>query len=149
MVHKDSIHIRQAAKEDLSRVLELYKAALDELDQKWSHDRLVKKIADSFILAPCFLVESNGIICGMAGFTVVSASHNGEESLADYMFYVKPEQRNLRTLKALLYEVKAYAKQQNLPIRVEYLCNNDEALKRRLLSLNGFEVRGIIGVCYE
>lgn len=111
----------------------------------WKEDLLIKKITESFILAPCFVIEKDDIICGIAGLTLVILSHSGSAQLADYMFYVVPEHRSLKTLNSLVREVKGFADQNNFPLRLEFLCNDDEPLKRRLLKMNGFKIGGIIG----
>lgn len=134
---------------ELDEVLRLYKDGCDELGLEWKESFLVKKITESFLLAPCFLLCVNDRICGMAGFTVIKTSHNGDATLADYMFYVEPKHRNIKNLSGLVREAQSFAKSHNLPIRIEYVCNNDEALKRRLLEMNGFKVSGIIGVYHE
>lgn len=138
--------IREATSSELDEVLRLYKAGCDELGLEWKESFLVKKITESFLLAPCFLLVIDGKICGMAGFTVIKTSHNGDATLADYMFYVDPQYRNIQNLGGLVREAQSFAKSHNLSLRVEFLCNDDEALKRRLLKMHDFKVSAIVGV---
>lgn len=138
--------IRQATPKDIPCVVRLYKAGLGELGEKYKEDLVFQKVATCFYLAPCFLLEVNDNIQGIAGLTLLTTSHNGDAQLADYMFYIKPEHRSLKTLNSLVKEVKAFAKEKNLPLRLEFISNDDEDLKRRLLSMNGFKVGSIIGV---
>lgn len=138
--------IRQAETEDLGRVIELYRAGLTELGLKYSDSMTANKVVTSFYLAPCFLLVIDDIIRGIAGMTVVTTSHNGDASLADYMFYIEPEHRSLRTLNTLVNEVKAFADEKNLPLRLEFIVNDDEELRKRLLSMNGLKVQSVVGV---
>ena len=139
--------IRQATQHDLSEIVELYKAGLEELGlTDWKQELLEKKVAQSFILAPCFILVIDGIVKGMAGLTTVVTSHNGVATLADYMFYIDPECRNINSLGGLVEAIKEFAKANNLLVRLEFISKNDEKLKARLLRMNGFEVGGVIGV---
>lgn len=138
--------IKKAKSEDLDDVIKLYRAGLTELGEKYSDAYTLNKVLTSFYLAPCFLLVIDGKICGIAGLTSVVTSHNGVASLTDYMFYILPEHRSLKTLNSLVKEVKAFAKSQKLPLRLEFISNNDEKLKERLLSMNGFKIGGVIGV---
>ena len=139
--------IRQAETKDIKQIVALYKEGLEELGFNDSKEELlIKKVTESFVLAPCFVIENNGILDGIAGLTLVITSHNGVASLADYMFYIRPDVRNIKTLNALVLKVKEFASANNLPLKLEFLCNNDEPLKRRLLTMNSFEIGGIIGV---
>lgn len=138
--------IRKATAQDLDDVIKLYRAGLTELGEKYSDSLTMNKVLTCFYLAPCFLLVINDKICGIAGLTVVTSSHNGDASLSDYMFYILPEHRSLRTLNSLVKEVKAFAQEQNLPLRLEFVSSGDEKLKERLLTMNGFKIGGVIGV---
>lgn len=81
----------------------------------------------------------------MAGFTTVISSHDGKARLADYMFYVEPQHRSIKTLGRLVEAAKDFAKEQDLPLRVEFLSQNDEQLKKRVLKMHGFEVVAVVG----
>lgn len=138
--------IRKATTKDLDDVIKLYRMGLTELDESYSDSLTMNKVLTCFYLAPCFLLVINDKICGIAGLTVITTSHNGDASLSDYMFYILPEHRSLRTLNSLVKEVKAFAKEQNLPLRLEFVCKNDEKLKERLLIMNGFKINSVTGV---
>jgi hypothetical protein len=147
MVCEDRSSVRRAIlPDDAPEIFRLYTAGLDELGQAWDQRLVLNKIVNSYHLAPCFLLVIDDKICGMAGFTVVSSSHSGDASLADYMFYVEPEHRNMESLNALTGSVKAFASEHKLPVRLEFIVTDDEAAKRRLLSMHGFKVGALIGV---
>jgi len=112
-----------------------------------NEDLLLKKVVNSYHLAPCFLLIIDDIICGMAGFTAEASSHNGVVSMIDYMFYVKKEHRSLENLSALVKEAKDFANEKKMPIKVEFkVKNNDEELRKRLLVMHGFEVHSVSGI---
>jgi hypothetical protein len=139
--------LRQATTKDIDDILPLYKAGLEELGlTDWKESLLVKKIINSFALAPCFLLVIDDKICGMAGFTLCITSHNGVATLSDYMFYVLPEYRNIKNLGGLVEEAKQFATVKNFPIKLEFICNNDEKLRKRVLEMHGFKVFSVTGV---
>lgn len=138
--------VRIAAPDDFDEIARLYKAGLTELGQKYDDEKVLNKVVTSYYLAPCFLLEIDGKICGIAGFTTVTSSHSGDASLADYMFYVEPKHRNMDSLNALTGAVKDFASAHKLPVRLEFLSHDDEAVKKRLLKRHGFEIGAIIGV---
>lgn len=138
--------IRQATSSDIKDILRLYKAGLNELGYTdWKESLLVKKITESFVLAPCFLIENDGIISGMAGLTLVITSHNGVATLCDYMIYIDKDIRNIKILGGLMDEIKRFADSQNLPVKLEFICNNDEEVRKRLYKRNGFTPRSVTG----
>lgn len=136
--------VRVATSSDIPRILDLYKKGLEEIGLEYSESLLLKKIINSYHLAPCFVLEEDEIV-GMAGFTVVTTSHNGDARLADYMFYVLPEHRNIKSLGRLVSAAKDFAKEHDLPLRLEFISQNDEELKKRVLKMHGFEVVCIVG----
>ena len=137
--------IREATAKDIPVILDLYKKGLEELGCfDWQESLLLKKVVNSFHLAPCFLLELDDIV-GMAGFTTVTTSHNGVATLNDYMFYVLPEYRNIKNLGGLVEGVKSFADTHGMPLRLEFLTNNDEELRKRVLKLHGFKIYSVVG----
>lgn len=140
-MEKSQTLVKQAKPSEFGVVLDLYKKGLEEIGFEYVESLLVKKIVNSWHLAPCFLMGDYG----MAGFTTVISSHDGKARLADYMFYVEPEHRNIKTLGRLVEAAKDFAKDQNMPLRLEFLSHNDEQLKKRVLKIHGFDVVAIVG----
>lgn len=139
--------VRQALTSDIKDIVELYKAGLNELGYTdWKEELLIKKVTESFVLAPCFVIEKDDKIVGMAGLTLVTIAYNGVVQLADYMFYIDPDVRSIKTLNALVSKVKEFATQNNFPLRLEFVSQNDENIKERLLRINGFKIGGVIGI---
>ncbi len=139
--------IRKATASDIPVILDMYEKGLIELGATdISESMLLKKVVNSYHLAPCFLLVINGIVEGMAGLTAVTSSHNGVATLNDYMFYVNKEHRNIDNLGGLVKEIKKFAKDVNMPIKLEFLSNNDLELKKRVLEMHGFSVFSVTGV---
>lgn len=142
--------IRKATPKDIPEILELYRKGLEELGQKnIKESHILNKVVISYHLAPCFLLEIDDIIVGIAGLTVVTTSHNGVASLADYIFYVEPEYRSIKTLGVLVDSAKNFATENALPLRLEFISNNDEELRKRIFRLHGFKVSSVTGVYNE
>ena len=138
--------IRIAENKDIDDIFRLYKASLEELGENYQESLILNKIVTCFYLAPCFLVVIDDKIVGMAGFTSVTSSHTGDVSLADYMFYIEPEHRNIRTLDALMDAIKGFAVENKFSIRLDFILNNDLLAKQKLLERYGFKVLVLAGV---
>lgn len=139
--------IRQSTPADFPYILALYKKGLEDVGlTDWKESLLLKKIVNSFHLAPCFLLVNDDKIVGMAGFTTVISSHNGVASLSDYMFYVEPEFRNHKTLSKLVKAAKDFADKHAMPLKLEFISKNDTKLRERVMRLHGFKDIAVIGV---
>ena len=137
--------IREATAKDIPYILDLYRAGLEELgESNIIESMLLRKIVNSFHLAPCFLLEKCGTMVGMAGFTVVTSSQNGTASLADYMFYIKPEHRNIKAIKSLVVEAVKFSNENDLPLRLDFVTDASVASKARLAEMCGLTVKGVI-----
>ena len=133
--------IRQATPKDIPIILDFYTRGLIELgDKDIKESLLLSKVVNSYHLAPCFLLVINDTIVGMAGLTTVTTSHNGVATLADYMFYVLPEYRTLDNLSGLVQEIKAFAREKSMPVKLEFITDNDQKLRERVLKMHGFKV---------
>ena len=138
--------IRQATLGDIDRVAELYIEGLDELGSKnIDPAKVEQKVRISFNLAPCFCLVKDGIIIGIAGLTLITSSWSGDASLADYMFYVEPQHRNIKRLSALVNKSKEFADLHNLPLRLEFATNVSAEVRTRLFKMHGFKVASVMG----
>lgn len=138
--------IRIAAPEDLKDVVLLYKKGLESLGEPYNEESVRNKVYTSYYLAPCFLVIKDDTIVGIAGLTVIRTSHDSAASLADYMFYIEPEYRSIRTLDALMEKIKDFAVSKNLPIRLDFRVSGNIEARERLLNRYGFKVQSVVGV---
>lgn len=141
--------IRQATPKDIPVILDLYAKGLIELGETDIYENLLlKKVVNSLHLAPCFLMIKDGNIEGMAGMTVVTTSHSGVAMLCDYMFYVQPEHRNLKALSELVENIKQFAREKDMPVKLEFITDNDQKLRERVLEMHGFKVYSVSGIYY-
>lgn len=138
--------VRKASSEDLREVCRLYRAGLDELGYKYDDNLVEKKVSNAYYCAPCFLLELDGRIAGMAGLTAGVICYSGEVTLSDYMVYVEPEHRSLPHLSGLVNACKDFASEQKCSLRLDFVSENDEKLRIRLLKMHGFQVGSIVGV---
>lgn len=138
--------IRKATKDDLLTVARMYKEALEELGEKVIFDDLVmNKVINSYHLAPCFLLVIDDKIAGIAGLTAVTAAWSNAVSLADYIFFIEKEHRSLENLSALTLACKEFAKENNLPLRLEFVTGKQE-VRERLFKMHGFDKTIVVGV---
>lgn len=144
MVHENTQIIRPATKDDLLKVFEMVEAALIEVGAPYTKKHIVDKVTYSYYLAPCFLLEIDGNICGMAGLTVVICSWSGNATLADYMFYIEPQYRSLSNLGGLVEKSKEFALQNQTPLRLEFVTGSEE-VRKRLFRMHGFKVDCVVG----
>ena len=141
--------IRRANKDDFPEILRLYKEGLDELGRKYNENLLQDKIEKAYNLAPCFLLEVCGKICGMAGLTLGNDTETGRITLTEYLFYIEPEYRNFVRLCGLVEECKQFADTHDFPLRLEFQIIKKTAVHERLLRRCGFKAKAIVGVYNE
>ncbi|MAI17151.1 MAG: hypothetical protein CBC71_06325 [Rhodobacteraceae bacterium TMED111] len=137
--------VRQAKSTEIPRIIELYRESLDEIGVKHLDSLTSKTVTDNFFQAPCFLLEIDGIIRGIAGLTISFTPWSGEATLRDYMFYIQPEYRNDKSLGGLVNSCKEFAKKLGVNLQVSFIVKNDEKLRQRVLKKYGFEVKTVIG----
>jgi hypothetical protein len=144
MVHEGKFSVKYATPDDFERVYELLKAGVIELGENYTDEALKHKIEVSYHLAPCILLEKDGIVIGIAGLTLKTSSWSGDASLMDYMFYVVPDHRSLDNLGRLVEASKEFASQMKLPLRLEFVTGS-EAVRKRLFAMYGFEIKAVVG----
>ena len=138
--------IRIATPQDFPTILDMYEAGLRELGEtKLDREMMLRKIAESYNLAPCFLLENNGIIIGIAGLSIITSPWNGDASLSEYMFYVLPEHRNIKNLSALVNKSTEFASSHDLPLRLEFATETSEKIRERLFRMHNFKVCAVVG----
>lgn len=129
----------------MPRIIDLYRASLDEMGVKHLDSLTSKVVTDNFFLAPCFVLEINGTIRGIAGLTITFKPWSGNATLRDYIFYVEPEHRNDNNLGGLVSNCKDFADEIGVPLQVEFIIKDDEELRKRVLRKYGFKVVSVIG----
>ncbi len=137
--------VRKATSNDIGDILDLYKSGLRELGEDWVEHLLVRKIVNSFHLAPCFVLVVNDNIVGMAGLTTLIFAPTGQATLTDYMFYILPEHRGLKNLSALVDQCKAFSREKKMPLKIQFAAPVPEDVRKRLFKIGGFKVCAVIG----
>lgn len=95
--------------------------------------------------APCYLLKHEGQIVGFAGLRLTKAPFSKQPILQDYMFYILPEHRNIRNIKALCQAARDFADTTALPLRLEYAITKNQKSQEKLLKLMGFRISGLTG----
>jgi hypothetical protein len=138
--------IRAATHGDVGEILKMYRLGLEELGEtKFSESLMLDKVLSSYHVAPCFLLIKDDIIVGMAGLTIITLPWNGTASLADYMFYVQPEHRNIKDLSALVNKSKEFAEALGIPLRIQFATDAKYSVKERLFRMHNFEISSVVG----
>ena len=146
MVRQSDFSVVQAQHDDLPKVFELYKKGLSELGMKYKAEKVFQKMHKAFKCAPCFLLVIDDKIAGMADLHLGEDHFTGDITLTDLLFYVEPEHRNLKRLSGLVEACKSFADEYDLPFRLDFISQNDENLRMRLLRMHGFKVYSVSGV---
>ncbi len=142
---------RYAEKDDLPEVYVMYLEALTELNE--SHD---EKDALDFILlcwskAPCILLEKNGKVIGFAGLTTSCPQYDKKRTyLRDYMFYIKPAHRGIRSWRELCKAVQQTADRFKLPFVGDHRLQGTIKHHERLIRMAGAKplaITSVYGVC--
>lgn len=127
--------------EDLRLIAAMTCEALEELGKEHEYSLVLDKVIDSYGRAPTFILDDKGF----AGLTVYKEFWSGEKILTDYMFYLRPQHRGLKNIKALCDAAKAFADSNNLTLRLQFICTDKKEARERLLKLCGFEVVSLTG----
>lgn len=137
--------IKEATIDDFPEILRMVKAMRDELGQDCKESYVVNTILQSLKLAPCFLLEKDGKICGMAGLTVFFDGFTGQATLSEYGFYIDPSQREYSAFSGLIDKCKEYANKVNMPLMLTFQSQSSDDFKIKLFKRKGFRVDGIVG----
>ena len=137
---------RKAERKDFPRVCDLYIAGLQELQVEYDKEWVQRKIERAYYCAPCFLLEVDGKIVGMAALHMGQHHFTGDLTLTDLLFYVEPEHRNIRRLSGLVEACKAFAREHDIPLHLNFHTNIDIEKRVRLLRMHGFDVTSVSGV---
>ena len=137
--------IEKAHSTDIPKIIGFYKKALDEMGIDYLESLVSKTVTDSFFIAPCFLLKIDGIIRGITGMTITYSPWSGNATLSDYIFYIEPEYRDKDNLGGLVKNCKEFADEIGVPLQVNFVVNDDEELRKRVLRKYGFKVASVVG----
>ncbi len=143
------MRVRYANESDLPEVYRLcwagYKDLKDIAPEKVDPDLLWKWIIKAHKQAPQLLLVDGDEILGFWGLCTVKAAWSYDWVLADYMFYIKPDNRSLKATQKLVQAVKDVADSYNLTFKQSYLFKGKLPVHVRIFNMMGFSVSGLIG----
>ena len=139
---------RYAMREDLAEVLDMYIAALDEI-QDYIEPYNVHKCADlvlkNWVHAPCILLEKAGELIGFAGFAGVVPEFSDSVTLREYMFFIKPEHRSYKAAKVMSDAAQQAARDMGVPLYMSHMVfDKDTATKEKFLKRWGYKVISMV-----
>jgi len=139
------ICIREATIDDLPEMIRMTKAMREELRRPYKESHIVSTILESLKLAPCFLLQKDANIYGMAGLLLYFDGFTGQATLTEYGFYIDPSQRDYSAFSGLVEQCKKYAKKVNMPLNLTLQSNSSNDFKIKLFKRKGFVIDGIAG----
>lgn len=127
---------RYAESEDLPQVYAMYISALQDLGEVFKEDLALDFMIRCWSKAPCILLEDNGII-GFAGLNTFTVDISGKDFLREYMFYIKPPYRGIRSWRALSKAVQETADKFKLPFVGDHRLQGNINHHLRLIKMAG------------
>ncbi len=118
------VTVRYADEEDLPQVVRMYITALHEIDGDKYKLNLVKcarVVWESFVKAPCILIEKSKEIIGFCGLRTGVLEYSDDAYISEYMFYIKPEHRSYKTARVLSKAAQSVADKFKLPMYFTHL----------------------------
>lgn len=145
-VQSGSYSFRYAEKDDLPEVYVMYLAGLKEIGEPHDEKDALDYMLYCWSVAPCILLESDGII-GFAGLYTFAPAYNRKAlSLRDYFFYIKPANRSIKSWRELCKAVQQTADKFNLKFIGEHRLSGDIPNHLRLIKMAGAAPKAIISV---
>ena len=141
---------RVAEKDDLPEVYVMYLAGLVELKEGFNETDALDFMLLCWAKAPCVLLVENDTIIGFAGLTTASPQYDKKRIfLRDYMFYIQPPFRGIRSWRELCNGVQAVSDKFKLPFVGDHRLQGSIKFHERLIRMAGATPRSIISVYGE
>lgn len=137
---------RYAEKDDLPEVYVLYLQSLKELDEKYDEKKALDFMLSCWAKAPCVLLLKEREIIGFAGLNTYTPAYNDEVYLREYMFYIRPEFRGVKSWRSLGKAVQETADKFKLTFIGEHRLTGDIKHHQRLIRMAGAKPKAIISV---
>jgi hypothetical protein len=134
---------RYAEFEELPLVFAMYVEALEEIGEKVVEQKALDMVVKCWSKAPCILLEKDGEIVGFSGLNTMDIPYNDMVVLRDYMFYIQPAHRGIRSWRTLCKAVKDVADNFKIPFVGEHLLTGDYNHHLRLIRMAGAKPRAI------
>ena len=129
---------RYADKEDLPEVYVMYLQGLADINaQRVNEEKALNNVLLNWAVAPCVLLIKDDEIVGFAGLTTLVSSFSDVVILKDYMFYIQPAHRGIRSWRTLCKAVQDVADKYNMPFIGEHLLSGDSKHHERLIKMAG------------
>ena len=138
---------RYADKEDLPKVYTMYLRALEELGEEYDETKALEFVLSCWSKAPTILLEDKGII-GFAGLNTGTIAYNNKTFLKEYMFYISPEKRGLKSWRALTKAVQKVSDEHKIPFLGEHKIQGKIKHHARLIRMAGarpISIRSVYG----
>ena len=141
------LRVRYAELEDLTTAVQLYMAALKEINLaniEPDLERCADEVLFSWSQAPCILIEKSGEIVGFAGLKTTMPAYSMQSIITEYMFYIRPADRSVKLAKILSDECKKVSDRFGLPLFFTHLLNGMTVdHKEKFLKRWGYNPTGV------
>lgn len=98
----------------------MYLAALKELGEEHEEKRALDFMIRCYNQAPCLLLIKNDKIVGFAGLWLYVPAYGTKRYLRDYMFYIQPAHRGIRSWRELCKGVRDVSDKFKIPFVGEH-----------------------------
>lgn len=137
---------RYAEKDDLPLVYSMYIAALTERECKINENKAMGHVLFCWSQAPCVLLLKDEEIIGFAGLKTIAIPFNDVVVLGDYMFYIVPKSRGIKSWRTLCKAVQDVSDKFKLAFVGEHLLNTDIKIHLKMIDLAGAKPKAILSV---
>lgn len=147
---KQTTNTRYAEKDDLPSVYVMYLEALKELNEPHDEKDALEFMFYCWSKAPCIILEDGANIVGFAGLNVYAPAYDRKRlELREYMFYVSPSYRGIKSWRVLSKAVQKTADKFNLTFVGEHRLTGSIKHHERLIRMAGAKPKAIISVYGE
>lgn len=131
------LSVRYAEKEDLPEVYVMYLEALRETGRRYNDAKALDYVLLCWSQAPTILLEKEQQIIGVAGLSTSTTPYGYDVSLTDYVIYVRPEYRSIKTWEALTKAIQGVSDRFQIPFIGDNLISGDIKAQERLIRRAG------------
>lgn len=144
---KACVTVRYADEVDLPQVFKMYVSAIKEIEGDKANIDLpvcARLIWDCFVKAPCVLLEKMGEIVGFCGLRTGVLDYSKDAYISEYMFYINPKHRSMKTARVLSNAAQDVAEKFKLPLYFTHFIG-DKSIEWREKFLNrwGYKTKAI------
>lgn len=138
---------RYAEKEDLPEVYVMYLAGLTEMGEEYDEKDALDFVLFCWSQAPCILLLKDGNIIGFAGLKTNTPAYNKSRiHLSEYLFYIQPANRGLKSWRMLCKATQEVSDKFNIPFVGTHYLSGDIPNHERLIRMAGATPKAILSV---